>query len=353
MRCKGCGYSLFNQSGRTCPECGRPFRPSEFKFRPNAVEFCCTGCGQQYFGTDGSGLPEPRTFDCVRCGAHCELDAMLLRAAPGVDPDRTERRLVPYEDPAIHSRAARFLGTVRDGMLRPVTLGQAVATASSGRRATVFAMWVAAWVVAPTWIVALGFMALNGIRGGGIDLQRMADMAVVSGIAVATFAALLAVALMLTGLVWCSLRVAGERLPFAKAWAVSAYTSGPMLLLAVPCIGPYCASTPALVWWAIVAGIGLAALVPGWKALVAIGAAVLVVLGVLAVVVVSAVLGVSNAIQATGGLLPTPAGPGQAAAVAPAPESDTDDPAAIDASTGDAEVIPDGGSLAPVPERVP
>ena len=351
MRCKGCGYSLFNQPGRTCPECGRPFLPSEFEFRPNAVEFCCTACGQQYFGTDGSGLPEPRAFDCVRCGVRCELDAMLLRAAPGVDPDRTERRMVPYEDPAVRSRVARFLGTVRDGMLRPVMLGQAVASSCSGRRATVFAMWVAAWVVVPTWVAGLAFMALNGIRGGGIGAQRIQEMAVATAFAVAAFAALLAAALGLTALAWCALRLVGERLPFAKAWAVAAYTSGPMLVLAVPCVGPYCGSTPALVWWAIVAGIGLAALVPGWKAMVAIGAAVMLVLGGLAVAVASVVMSITGAIQAAGAP-PTPAGP-PPAAVAPMPVAE--DGAAAPGGSGidDGVIAPDSGPLVPLAEDAP
>ena len=84
MRCKGCGYSLWNVPGRTCPECGRGFVPSEFEFQANAVEFCCPGCMQQYYGSDEHGLPVPRAFDCVKCGAACELDSMILRVAPAV-----------------------------------------------------------------------------------------------------------------------------------------------------------------------------------------------------------------------------------------------------------------------------
>ena len=34
-----------------CPECGRPFRPSDHEFVPNAVRFCCPECDQDYYGT--------------------------------------------------------------------------------------------------------------------------------------------------------------------------------------------------------------------------------------------------------------------------------------------------------------
>ena len=126
MRCKGCGYSLWNVPGRTCPECGRGYAPGEFEFRPNAVEFCCAGCGQQYYGTDRSGLPVPREFDCVRCAARCTLDSMVVRLAPGVTDEQAEVFRVPWESRE-RGRVRAFLATVRDGMTRPTRIGKAIA----------------------------------------------------------------------------------------------------------------------------------------------------------------------------------------------------------------------------------
>ena len=167
MRCTGCGQSLWNLPGRTCPECGRPFRPSQFEFRPNAVEFCCAQCGQQYYGTDGAGLPEPREFGCVRCGAACELDSMVLRPAPGARADDAEQFCVPWER---EDRGAlrRFFSTVGAGIGRPREIGKAVARGAQPRRATWFAGWMLVTVGIPTAVLTVVFfMAMPALAPGG------------------------------------------------------------------------------------------------------------------------------------------------------------------------------------------
>jgi len=98
MRCATCDHALWKTVGRTCPECGTPFRPSEFTFRPSAVAFRCPHCAQDYYGTDARGLLEPTEFDCVRCGRHVHLDEMVLEPAEGRSEDETGPRPNPWAE---------------------------------------------------------------------------------------------------------------------------------------------------------------------------------------------------------------------------------------------------------------
>ena len=84
MRCQGCDYPLWNLTARQCPECGRPFRPSEFRFVANSVRFCCPHCGQDYYGTGPVGHLVPVEFDCVRCHRRVHMDQMVLLPTEGV-----------------------------------------------------------------------------------------------------------------------------------------------------------------------------------------------------------------------------------------------------------------------------
>lgn len=65
MRCKKCDYRLWNLPSRVCPECGQPFRPSEFEFPVNSVQFRCPHCNQSYYGTGEKGHLVPIEFECV------------------------------------------------------------------------------------------------------------------------------------------------------------------------------------------------------------------------------------------------------------------------------------------------
>lgn len=84
MKCKACGYALWNLAPRQCPECGTGFAPSQFQFLPNAVRFCCPHCAQSYYGTSADGHLQPRAFACVRCGRDIDEDQMILLPAAGV-----------------------------------------------------------------------------------------------------------------------------------------------------------------------------------------------------------------------------------------------------------------------------
>src|ERR1044071_4725792 len=96
MKCKPCGYSLWNLRTRQCPECSAPFQPSEFEFVPNTVRFCCPHCGQQYFGTDEKGHLKPPLFDCVTCHQRVHMDEMVIEPAAGMAEDQTRAERMPW-----------------------------------------------------------------------------------------------------------------------------------------------------------------------------------------------------------------------------------------------------------------
>ncbi len=85
MRCTSCDYALWNLKTRRCPECGRAFRPGDYEFVPNSVQFCCPHCNQAYYGTGPKGHLVPEEFDCVRCSRRIGMDEMALLPAEGVD----------------------------------------------------------------------------------------------------------------------------------------------------------------------------------------------------------------------------------------------------------------------------
>jgi hypothetical protein len=79
MRCETCDYPLFDIRERTCPECGTPFRPSQFEFSHCGVRFCCLHCDQQYYGTGHRGHLVPKTFRCIRCNNDVNMNEMVVR----------------------------------------------------------------------------------------------------------------------------------------------------------------------------------------------------------------------------------------------------------------------------------
>ena len=279
MRCKGCGYSLWNVPGRTCPECGRGFSPGEFEFLPNAVEFCCPGCMQQYYGTDLAGLPVPREFTCVRCSRPCTLETMVLRAAPGFSGDDAELRRIAWEVEG-KGVARRFLAMLRDGMSRPGSVGLAVRHRCDGRKALRFVLLLAIASVVPTVVTFVAILTLPFLgaatvtRTGGVTFRS--EFAELAGYGMLVVVASTVIGAGLLALwawgAWLVVRLLGSRVPWRTAWCSLAYGSGPMVLVSVPCLGPYCGSQVSVIWLAVAASIILAAAgpVPGWKAAVGV-----------------------------------------------------------------------------------
>jgi hypothetical protein len=353
MRCKGCGYSLFNHRGRTCPECGAPFAPADFEFRANAVEFCCSGCMQPYYGTDPQGLPEPRAFACVTCGASCELGTMVLRPAPGVREDETELHRVPWEDRSLPWRT-RFLRTVSEAMVRPSRLGASIAGSREGGSAR-FLLVLATMASVPTALAVLGFisfLALGAVPPGSAQFSmslraEVAPWALGCAMGVATaVAAVFACVLVVAGLATLVLRIAGTDAPWRRVWPTFAYTSAPLVVCAVPCLGPYCGIYVAGTWWLVAAGIAL-----GTSCRASVGRAIAAV-AIPAVVVLGLVLGgavLFVVMPATAAVKAATAAGAAAATAGPAPADGANDEGALDVGA-DASGDPDSE---PMPEAGP
>ena len=341
MRCRGCGYSLWNVPGRTCPECGQAFRPSEFRFKPNAVEFCCAGCGQQYYGTDPDGLPQPRSFACVRCQAPCELDSMVLRAAPGVNDADVAADEVPWSDRARIGWWKAYRGTVGMALSRPGAVGKALADRSESGAAMRFVLVNGAVSFGPTALgvlaVVVGVMVFDrsssGYGGGMVWSSATAAGWAVLWIALLSLGLGLGAA-VLAGIAWCTIRVTGGRAEWSRVWCACAYGTAPYVLLAVPFLGPYCLGWAVGIWTLVATGIVLAAATRevAWR----IVAAMLVPVVLLGVLVAAAV---SIVVMGTGGV-PSPA-PTPVTAPADANPAPGADP--VGTGTADAPAAPDAG----------
>ena len=288
MRCKGCGYSLWNVPGRTCPECGRGFAPSEFEFQANAVEFCCPGCTQQYYGTDEHGLPVPRAFDCVKCGAACELDSMILRAAPGVREDEVELHRVPWEQESQGGLLRRLWRTIGESLRRPTRLGRAIRAGADARRATWFALVILFGALVPTALLILAFGLIQPLWTAGttrtgasvLGAEVWQGVATGLGVMVGFTLGMLASLALLALVAVVLLRLLKERVAWRTVWCSAAYSAGPFVFLAIPCLGPYCGGFPMFVWFIVAWIIVLvhAAAIPGWKVCVAVIAPVVLLM---------------------------------------------------------------------------
>ena len=152
MNCKTCEYSLWNLTTGKCPECGEPFLPSEFEFKPNAVHFCCPHCEQVYFGTTPTGHLHPSEFDCVQCGEHVSMDEMILRPAEGIRETETQADFNPWLERGRRGRFKSWVATIGRVLIAPGRLIKATPPQSS--------IWQAWWFAIITLMFPVMVMAI-------------------------------------------------------------------------------------------------------------------------------------------------------------------------------------------------
>lgn len=269
MKCKTCGYALWNLTGRTCPECGRAFAPSEFEFARNSVRFCCPHCMQAYYGTDAKGHLVPREFDCVSCGGRVEMDRTVLLPTEGVSEEQTRADYQPWLEVERLGFFRRWWETVIKSLGAPHRLMALTPPESSVVPALgfgVLSLMVYSLLGAGLPICAIAGMVAVTARGGGGFFSALVPMLIIPASIVAAHVVLL----LLWGLATHGLlMITGARAHgLGRTMQAMSYGAGAYFLLAVPCLGPYLLAIFAVAWWMVSATImvKVGQGVGGWRA---------------------------------------------------------------------------------------
>ncbi len=259
MRCNQCDYPLWNLPARVCPECGTPFVPSERDYVPNSVRFCCTNCGQDYYGTDERGHLEPASFACVACGEPQTMDEMLLLPTEGVEEEQTKVFVMPWLDASYKSKRVRaWYATFALTIASPKRLAAAVPEGASSMRAWWFAL------VSITVFIAVGMGSYSFIRFASLSRFGFGSAMVAAGEIVLWYLFLLigiAAAIGVWGLIaHALLKVSGATNgTIGRTYQALLYSSGSAFLVGIPIFGVLL-SPIAVIWWATCAAVMLATL---------------------------------------------------------------------------------------------
>jgi predicted Zn finger-like uncharacterized protein len=249
--CKQCGYRLWNLPSRTCPECGAPFRISDFDFTLNSVEFRCPHCGQGYYGTGERGHLIPPEFDCARCRNHIHMDQMVLLPTSGVDEERTRVDEVPWFDSRKRGILSRWFGTVRMALFQPARLIDG--TPATGKTASAFGFAlltnVAVYLAFAVPLMAFSFLMVSGVAAGGgragTIVAMIGSTAVMAGIGLGFVLALILVGGAITHGI---LRMTGPtHAGLSRTYQAMSLSSGANIVSAIPCLGGYF----GWIWWLI------------------------------------------------------------------------------------------------------
>jgi hypothetical protein len=252
MRCKQCDYPLWNlrpaalppppgeSPQRCCPECGRPFVPSEFDFVINSVRFCCPHCEQDYYGTGARGHLVPREFDCVRCGRHIDMDQMVLLPTEGISEAQTVTDTMPWMDKrpghGARSRPLRaFFATLFRAMFEPARLAKSMPAEPQAVRALVFAVISTTVPMVLSMGLLVFFMMMMPFGMGGLGMIGALAGTVLGWLVVLAVLLLLWIVsahavLRLTG------PVAGD---ISRTLEPLCYSTAANVIGAVPCVGFY------------------------------------------------------------------------------------------------------------------
>ena len=257
MKCKSCGYRLWNIASRQCPECGTHFMPSDFEFTPNAVQYLCPHCHQSYYGTDEKGHLVPPVFDCVNCQQHVDMDQMILLPTEGVTEEKTRLMFNPWcDDKEERGALSRWWQTFAKSLTSPARLMEATPATSSSLAATSFFFMNLMMVLLPTMLMLVVLFAVLAFSAGG--MQKLSGLFFVgAGITLGFVAIAFVVMLAWSAVTHVLLRMFGKpAYGYGRTFQTFVYTSSPLLLLAIPCLnlGIY----PMVgIWWVIAAAIAL------------------------------------------------------------------------------------------------
>lgn len=289
MRCKQCESILWQQppaargSARCCSECGAEYRPSDFDFVRGKVRFCCPHCATGYYGTSPRGHLEPIAFECPTCRNFIHMDECVLQPDGVADEAKAVAdRGVPW----LEKRGAlsRWFGTVLLGMGEPQAINDRLSGQGRLYAALLF-LTVQSWICIAPYLLCCGsisFLQFGRAGGAGFAITNL-----LSTIGIGLVAAP-AVAMLLGLLAVGAARLVTPRASpaFVRDVEVACYSSGPLLVAAVPFYG-----APLLLWWFVAACVALAYARPeGSRGPAAIGAAggfLLPIAAVIAIAIIS------------------------------------------------------------------
>jgi len=240
VRCRQCNYRLWNLASRQCPECGKPFRPSEYDFTPNSVQFLCPRCRQTYYGTNPRGHLEPSAFNCVKCGTFLTMDDTLLLPADGVVEEQTELLAVPWLERETRGRVRAWWATAVMALKQPQ---QMMAALPEGYPVG-GAVWYSFVTNLLIFAVSIGLIfsipmlvaAFASGRFGPAAVGMLIAVVMVVGAAVSTILWMAVWGLLTHGV----LRVIAQpQRGLARTLQAVCFSSGANVVTAIPCLGLY------------------------------------------------------------------------------------------------------------------
>ena len=240
MQCRGCDYPLWNLPPGQCPECGLEFKPSEYQFVPASVAFCCPMCDQSYFGTSVDGHLVPSSFKCLSCSAEVDMDSMVVRPAEDRPHAMQIQGVAPCMQPDRWA-ITKWFGTLGWSVGMPgVLVGQIPVQRSLELGCKFFipvALLVAIGSSVPFLFLFSGLLNLRSYLGANALVAVLSAILSIALIAANLF--LFMVLWALVAHVWLAFRKKAVH-GFGRTLSSFMFASGPLLLLAVPCLGTYC-----------------------------------------------------------------------------------------------------------------
>ncbi len=247
MRCRTCDYRLWNLPARRCPECGTPFKPSDYEFTINSVQFRCPHCGQSYYGTGERGHLVPIEFDCVGCGRHIHMDETVLFPTEGVQEEQTKVESVPWMERKERGRVRTWFTTVGMALVRPARLMEMLPEEDATGSAVLFGV-IATCVamlgfVFPFFVFPLIFAFVGAGGGAGLFMPIGLVIFFVAAAAV-VFALTCLWGLVIHGL----LRLTGDTAGgIDRTYQAVFYGTGANVCSGIPCLGFYV----GWIWWLV------------------------------------------------------------------------------------------------------
>ncbi|MCK4660646.1 MAG: YIP1 family protein [Phycisphaerae bacterium] len=245
MRCKICDYRLWNLRSRQCPECGTPFRPSEFEFVVNSVQFCCPHCNRAYYGTGPQGHLIPTEFDCTSCSAHIHMDEMVLLPAEGLEEEQTEVEQMPWLNRSKRGVVRGWFSTVGMALVGPGRLMRLTPLHSSTASAWWFTFFTHMLLmlvgVTPFVVLSVGIGLFGGL-GATPGFMEMGIGASMGGVFL--LGAVAVAGLITHGLLMMTGKTAGG---LGRTYHAICYSSGANVVMLIPCLGWYL----GWVWWVV------------------------------------------------------------------------------------------------------